>query len=123
MPPNRYRADITITARTPDVKRVKQAMETSGTLVKKGVVLADNYGCGTEFPFTHLNSIKPAMIAEATKNARKAAEQFTRDSGSTVGSIRWARQGLFTIRDRDINSPDLTIVRVVTTIEYFLLSP
>ena len=123
MPQNRYKADITITVRTPDVERVKRAMEASGTLVKRGVVLADNYGSGTEFLFTQLNTIKPAMIAEATKNARKAAEQFARDSGSTVGSIRRAQQGLFTIRDRDINSPDLKIVRVVTTIEYFLVSP
>ncbi len=95
-------------------------MEQSGKLVKQGIVLANSYGRGTEFLFTGLNRIKPAMIAEATKNARKAAEQFAQDSGSKVGSIRKARQGLFTIRNRDMNSPDLKIVRVVTTVEYFL---
>ena len=91
-------------------------------MVKKGIVLANNYGRGTEFLFTGLNKIKPQMIARATKNARKAAEQFALDSGSKVGAIRKARQGLFTIRNRDMNSPDLKIVRVVTTVEYFLVN-
>ncbi len=63
----------------------------------------------------------PAAIAEATKNARKAAEQFAKDSGSTVGAIRKARQGLFSIENRDRNTPDQKKVRVVTTVEYFLV--
>ena len=49
------------------------------------------------FEFTGLNDIKPEMIAEATKNARLAAEQFARDSGSKVGKIKNATQGLFSI--------------------------
>jgi hypothetical protein len=61
------------------------------------------------------------MIEEATKNARQAAEKFAKDSGSTVGKIRNARQGLFTITNRDKNSPDRKKVRVVTTVEYFLV--
>ncbi len=120
MPRNRYKAEKVVTLRSKNVSLVKKAMEQSGKLVKQGIVLANSYGRGTEFLFTGLNRIKPAMIAEATKNARKAAEQFAQDSGSKVGSIRKARQGLFTIRNRDMNSPDLKIVRVVTTVEYFL---
>ena len=46
------------------------------------------------------------MIAAATKNARAAAEQFARDSGSVVGGIRRANQGLFTIRNRDPEAQD-----------------
>jgi len=117
----RYISTATVTLRTPDVKAAKKAMEDSGRLVLKGIVLAEqDYARSTEFLFTGLNSIKPEMIAEATKNAREAAEQFARDSGARVGNIRRASQGLFTIDNRDKGSPDHKKVRVVTTVEYFL---
>ena len=97
-------------------------MERSGELVKDGIVLSYDYGRGAEFLFTGLNQIKPAMIALATKNGRAAAEQFARDSGSAVGGIRRASQGLFTIRNRDANTPDIKIVRVVSTLDFFLVA-
>jgi len=98
-------------------------MGRSSELVKQGIVLAsDDYQNQPEYLYIGLNSIKPAMIEKATKNARLAAEQFARDSESRVGSIRNARQGLFTITDRDRNTPYRKIVRVVTTVDYFLLN-
>jgi hypothetical protein len=117
----RYMAQATLTLRSQNVSLVKQVMEKSGDLVSKGIVLAGSeYGQKAEFTFTSLNKIKPEMIAEATKDARKAAEQFARDSGSKVGSIRRATQGLFSIEDQDRYTPDRKYVRVVTTIEYYL---
>jgi len=122
VPPKfRYIAQATLTLRTNKVPVVKAAIEKAGELIGKGIVLVgENYGRTTEFLFTGLNEIKPAMIEEATKNAHKAAEQFAKDSGSKVGKIRSASQGLFTITDRDMNSPDKKNVRVVTTVEYYL---
>ena len=64
---------------------------------------------------------EPAMIEEATKNAREAAGKFAEDSGSRVGKIRRATQGYFSISERDRNSPDKKVVRVVTTVEYYLI--
>jgi len=120
-PKYRYVAQATLTLRTNKVAVVKAAIEKAGDLIGKGIVLVgENYGRTTEFLFTGLNDIKPAMIEEATKNARRAAEQFAKDSGSKVGKIRSASQGLFTITDRDMNSPDRKNVRVVTTVEYYL---
>ena len=70
-----------------------------------GVVLLSQggeYGSGgPTFIFTRLNELKPAMIGEATANARAAAEQFARDSGSTLGGIKTANQGVFVILPRD----------------------
>jgi len=120
-PSYRYRVQATVTLRSSKVKMVKESMEASGDLVSKGVVLADNWENRTTFLFTSLNSIKPEMIKEATINAKKAASTFAEDSGSKVGKIRKASQGYFTINDRDQNSPDKKIVRVVTTMEYFLV--
>jgi hypothetical protein len=118
----RYIADVTITVRSKDIDLVKKTMQQSGKLIGKGVVLAaDNWQTPTEFLYTGLNAIKPEMIEEATKDARRAAEKFARDSGSEVGKIRTATQGYFSITDRDRNSPEIKQVRVVTTVEYFLV--
>lgn len=117
--PYRYIAQATVTTRTRNVGLVKKTMEESGKLVERGVVPASS--SPTEFLFTGLNEIKPAMIEEATRNAREAAEQFAKDSESRVGKIRNASQGFFSIEDRDRNSPDLKKIRVVTTVEYYLV--
>jgi len=117
----RYLIQKTVTLRSSDVQRVKQTMEKSGELVAKGIVLSQNWENRTEFLFTNLNAIKPDMIREATVNARQAAEKFAEDSGSKIGKIRTGSQGLFSISDRDANSPDRKIVRVVTNLEYYLV--
>lgn len=116
----RYQVQTTVTLRTSKVELVKESMEKSNELVGQGIVLAETWESRTEFLFTSLNDIKPGMIREATLNAREAAEKFAGDSGSKVGKIRKATQGLFSISDRDQNSPEIKIVRVVTTMEYFL---
>ena len=115
----RYTAKQTVSVRSSKVSEAKKAMEKSGELVGKGVVLVAERS--PDFLFTSLNDIKPEMIAEATRNARKAAEQFAEDSGSKVGKIRNARQGLFSINVRDRNSPEFKVVRVVTTVEYYIV--
>ena len=81
---------------------------------------------GPVYVFTRLNDYKPAMIAEATRNARAGAEQFARDSGAALGGIRQASQGVFQILPRDetpgateAGQPDKRL-RVVTTVEYQL---
>lgn len=117
---DRYVAEQTVTLRSPRVQAVKEALQRSGELIREGVALMRSYEYNTTFLYTALDEVKPAMIAEATKDARKAAEQFARDSGSSVGAIRNAQQGYFDIQDRDAFSPEIKKVRVVTTIQYFL---
>jgi hypothetical protein len=116
----RYSAQATVTLRTSRVKLVDDIVRNAGELVKQGIVLSGGYGGGAQYFFTRLNDVKPSMIAQATQNARKAAEQFAKDSHSSVGSIRTAQQGLFSIEDRDQYTPQLKKVRVVTTVDYFL---
>jgi Uncharacterized protein conserved in bacteria len=64
-------------------------------LPQKGIVLNSNPGQGLAYKFTGLNSIKPGMITEATRNTRARADRFASDSGSRVGSIRKANQGVY----------------------------
>jgi len=116
-----------VIVRSRNVKRLEGAGKRIGDLIRAGVVLtSDQYNSGPSFLFTNLNDLKPEMLTEATRRARKSAEQFARESGAQVGAIFTANQGLFTI------GPALEIpgerwekqvekkVRVVTTITYFL---
>lgn len=119
-PVDRYQVESTLTLRTSKIEPARAAIERSGDLVKQGVTLIRSYEYTTQYLFTGLEAIKPEMIAEATRDARRAAQQFADDSGSRVGAIRKAQQGYFSIEDRDPFSPEHKTVRVVTTVEYFL---
>lgn len=125
---SRYVLTETLAVRTTDIARVAQTSQRIGELVQGGVALSqEGPGNGPIFVFTKLNDIKPAMIAEATKNARAGADQFARDSGRHVGGIRQASQGMFEILPRDAapgfdeaGQIDKT-VRVVNTIRFDIL--
>jgi hypothetical protein len=111
--------------RSNDVERAERAVRQQFDLVRRGVVLDE--GSGMAFTFTRLNAIKPEMVAEATKDARAAAEQFAEDSGTSVGGIKQATQGYFSIDSRDgdgggwgVSDTPYKKVRVVTTIDFYL---
>jgi hypothetical protein len=111
--------------RTTDIPRARRAVADQFDLVKAGVQLQD--GSKLNYSFTKLNDIKPAMVAAATKNARAAAEQFAKDSGTGVGGIKSATQGYFSIQARDgegggygVADTPFKKVRVVTTVEFYL---
>ena len=117
-PAERFRYSTTVTLRTDDVPKALEVLRRSGELVSKGVMIGE--GSAPEFDYTHLNDIKPGLIAEATAAARDSAVQFAKDSGSRLGGIRSANQGVVSIDDRDQSSPQVKRVRVVTTVQYFL---
>lgn len=125
---SRYIINQVLMARTDEPGKIATALQNVAQLTEAGVILTSNYyGMQPNYLFTKLNDLKPQMIADATANARVSAEQFAKDSGSTLGTIRRANQGQFQILPRDqmesaseqqqINK----VVRVVTTIEYQLL--
>lgn len=115
-----------MTVKSADVDKIAATLNKSGELVAKGVIFSRSYDYPVSYLFTKLNEIKPEMLAQATKNAREAAEEFAKNSGSSVGKIRVANQGVFSILPgeqtmytsemQQINKK----VRVVSTIEYWL---
>ena len=116
----KFVARQTILVRSGKIEAVKSAYADSLELVSAGIAVNQDYDSKVSYEFTKLNDIKPEMIAEATKNARTAAEQFAHDSNSKVGKIKKATQGLFTIEDAAVGLEDKKSVRVVNTVEYLL---
>jgi hypothetical protein len=117
----------TIQLRTNDVLKARAAYTRQAELLRDGVELSSS---NINYTFTKLNDVKPEMIAEANQNARRSAEQFARDSGTSVGRIKSASQGYFSVGARDGEdcedcsssggSSPFQKVRVVTTIDYDL---
>jgi uncharacterized protein len=133
--PRRYIVQQEITVRTPRVDQVAAASQKTMELLQAGIVLSSEPGQGLIYKFTGLNSIKPDMITEATRNARASADRFAADSGSRVGAIRQANQGVFSILaansggagddqpgvdNSGSESSLMKTVRVVSSLQYYL---
>lgn len=127
-----YTVNRTIAFTTNKVAQVQAVQANKDELARAGLVVDS---VNASYEYTSLDTIKPAMIGDATKDARRAAEKFASDSGSSVGGIKSATQGYFSVSSRSVSSgaggeeygnsgntassPDQR-VRVVTTIEYYL---
>lgn len=117
----RYQVTNVVVVTSDKIDSVRSLMEKQTSLLQQGIaIVAGDYNYQTSYEYTDLNSIKPEMIAEATANAREAADKFAEDSNSKLGKIKTASQGQFSINDRDQYTPDIKTVRVVTYITYYL---
>ena len=129
----RYIINANIILRTTKVELVNKTTQLQNLLVQKGVVLGNEGYDGLSYEFTKFNDLKPEMLAEAIKNARKAADKLAEDSGNTIGLLRKANQGVFSISpayggegtDEFSNAQAAKKsvrkrIRLVTTLEYFL---
>jgi hypothetical protein len=115
-PAFRYNGYQSILLRTTRVDAIKGTQADMSELIHKDVMLRSR--SYPRFSFDKLNDIKPAMIQEATKNARIAAEQFSKDSQTELGKLRYASQGWFQVEDRDEATPEQKVVRVVVEVQY-----
>jgi uncharacterized protein len=134
-PPQRYLLSAQVELRSSNVNRIRDASQKTSALIEKGVVLSFPEDAGRSNPsylFTKLNDIRPAMLAEATRSARAVAQQFAADSGSQLGAIRQANQGVFEIFSADAIAAEGSAdqygqdraidkkIRLVSTIQYYL---
>tara|TARA_B110000046_G_scaffold169411_1_gene188512 strand:+ start:286 stop:1005 length:720 start_codon:yes stop_codon:yes gene_type:complete len=115
---NRYSNHLSLTIKSDDVKTVEnKANSLKFNLIKEGLTCR----IYTDYVFPELNSVKPKLIAESTKNARIAGEQFANDSEATLGKIKTASQGQISIAGPyDSPAPYIQKARVVSTIVFFL---
>ena len=81
---------------------------------------------GITYYYFDLNEIKPEMLQDALANAKASAKKFADESGLKVGKIKTASQGTFEILPEpgtshyNESSSKNKLVRVVSTIEYYL---
>jgi hypothetical protein len=116
----RYIALQTVTVYSTKIDKVRASQTGLADLGKKGIAFGGGDYQQTQYLFTKLNDVKPAMIEEATRKAREVAEKFAADSNSQLGKIKSANQGQFSVEDRDSNTPYIKRVRVVSTVDYYL---
>lgn len=126
---NRFIITQNIFVQTNNVNALERASRSLTELIKEGVSLKNDIGSNRPiYEFTGIDGIKNSMIEEATKKAKSSAEQFAKDSGSRVGKIKKANQGAIVISPKNVAADYDSgekferekVVRVVTTIEYWL---
>jgi len=123
---DRYTVGQRLTVQSKDIENTEnKAAQIKLDLVSKNLTSV----ISTDYSFPELNSIKPQLIAESTKNARIAGEQFANDSQAKLGKIKTASQGQITIAgryyyDEEVSEkpkePYIQKARVVSTIVFFL---
>lgn len=132
----RYVVTSGIRVRSSNVDLIQKTMQVTDKLLQQGVPLAFDVSLlspNPSFYFTKLDTVRPVMLAEATKSAHIIANQFAKDSESKLAGIQHASQGVFQIMGRDTstmsadwNSNQNALgsidkkIRLVTTIEYQL---
>lgn len=124
-PQDRYILKNTITVISANVDLISKIQEDLEILLNQNLAVSVNIS----YQFTKFTELKPEMLAEATKNARKAADQFAKDSSAKVGAIKSANQGTFTITAKNFARDDYDYnektsvekkIRVVSTVTFAL---
>lgn len=99
----RFIMENSIQVRSHNVDTIQFVSRMTDKLLKMGVVISSNneYQPTVQYLYTELNQIKPLMLADATQNAKKAAQEFAKESNVRLGDLKKANQGIFSIIDRD----------------------
>ncbi|WP_119459497.1 SIMPL domain-containing protein [Rhodospirillaceae bacterium SYSU D60014] len=123
---SRYMLAQAVLIRSSNIDLVTKVSQDVGELVRRGIVINDAGGPTYIVTAGRLKELKPHLIRRATLAAKDAAAEFAATSGSKVGDIRRANQGVIVVRARD-ESPMIQEfqsaekrIRAVVTIEYLL---
>ena len=117
-PEFKYTLSTSLIVSTNKVQLVVASQGKESSLLKEGIIVTTEKW-NLDYQYNGLPELKPSMIEEATQNARAVAQKFADDAQCSLGSIRRASQGQFSI-ESDNYQPWVKHVRVVTTVDYFL---
>lgn len=122
-----YVMEQMITVKSKDVEHIAKLSKESTSLLKEGIELISY---APEYYFTKINDMKIEILGAASKDAFLRAKKMAESSGSSIGGLKSARQGVFQITPlysadvedygiNDLSSID-KMVKAVVTIEYFV---
>ncbi len=124
--PERYLIESILYVNSAKVDNLNQLSAKTGELLTQGVSIS---GSETRFYLDRFNELRSQLIADATKNAEEVANSFAKTTGSQIGSIRHANQGVIRLTSPDA-SPNqdydeglaslMKKIRVVSTLEFYL---
>ena len=117
-PEYKYTLNTSLIVSTNKVQLVVASQGKEAELLKEGIIVKTEQW-NLDYQYNGLPELKPSMIEEATQNARALAQKFADDAQCSLGSIRRASQGQFSV-ENDQYQPWIKHVRVVTTVDYFL---
>ncbi|MCX6358148.1 MAG: SIMPL domain-containing protein [Candidatus Aureabacteria bacterium] len=89
-----YVLDQCLELKSADIPLIARLSRDSTSLIKDGIEFASS---PPRYFYTKINDLKIKMLGEATKDAKARAEQLALSSGSRVGALRSASQGVFQI--------------------------
>ena len=98
-----YRLTQGVEIRSKDVTKTTDISRRSTELIEKGI---EFMSYAPQYFYTKLPELKLEMLAEATSNAKKRAEQMAVSTGNKIGVMRSARMGVFQITP--VNSFDVS---------------
>lgn len=120
-----YVLSQSVSITSPNIEQIARIANEITILIKEGIEF-DSFP--PQYFFTKLDDMKIELLGEATRNAYMRAEQLAENSGSKVGSLKYASQGVFQITPvystqvSDYGTYDTTTiektVKAVVTMEY-----
>jgi hypothetical protein len=122
-----YKLTQRIEVKNPDVRLVEKVSRESASLISQGI---QYMSFPPRYYFTRIEDLKLDLLSEATDNGRQRAQALATGSGSNVGSLAGATQGVFQItsdfstRVDDYGVYDTSTiektVKAVVTLKYFI---
>ncbi len=123
----RFNGSGQVLVKSARVEAVGQAANGVDPLIQAGIQLdtEQNGVSGPRYQLRGFNDLKPALLEDATRNAREQATRFAEDAGARLGALKSANQGVIRVLDDDGSDMDSgrtpgKRLRVVSTFEYAL---
>src|SRR3989338_5938496 len=126
LPPERYLIEYTLSVNSQKVDGLNSLSAKTGELLSQGISISNSF---TNFYLDRFNELRPELIAAATQNALEVAKSFAKTTGSKIGGIRKASQGVIQLTSPDASpnqsydegiSSLMKKIRVVSTLEFYI---
>jgi len=91
-----FNVQQTLIVITSDIATVEELALNPAELAETGVILQNSY---LEYLNSKLADLKMELLSEATKDARRRAEEIAKNSGAMLGPVSSLRAGVFQINE------------------------